>query len=958
MGAFTIGTLAWFIVSTPTVEKEQIVGGEIGLRSYFYDGNGTQDNPYEIVSPVHFYNLSRLQNLGVFEKKTYFSIGHVFDANEGFQCITPHDNGEIEYTKYLDMSSFEGITIPPIGEEGTPFFGYFNGHNIPIVNLKISGYPEDIGVFGYIASNASVENLVVKDLTIESFGYDSSKDNIEYLFGSEIDDIFDAETERFIKDGGVKFTSKGQTIDLKNPTGLGATSYSNVNSNENISVIDDVDYSSFYFTEYHPTDTPFTYYWRFSTTLIEKTIENGEERARINFSHLRESEEFNSNDVYIDNRISLIASITIDGYAYSRVVQTYLCRILSNGSTYDEGRYGMKLFCDFVTGDNTNYHHGNNIGFIAGHVDGSLNNCYLYNGSLKLNNGSLTSIKTESQTGLVGEIGSSVFNDISPDIALQEHGDTGVMNFSKVYGIIRDNYQIGSNAWGSYTMIGSSKYSYTSYDDKLKDNDSLYREFLRYDASTSRRLITGYNTDLSSSGNVKVDKDNYKYINSVDFLNNKVIADEEGKDRGLGVFKIATNYDPTPLTEDNLGSYFAKGIGSSRILNEEQQKTKVYYSTAEIDHSVFGTGYMWNDTNNQLDNIGAEPSWSSVKTFSPLYQRDFDYIYEMNLGDISSTNGNNYFYNTKSTFLANYFSSKLIDKFGARIEPGSQRFGFMFRSSENEVLNGLTSYMPVGYPSTKFGFDENGKTSYYPSNSIIFKVENPNGANVSIVGNGDDITLYGFNSENASNDFQKKYTMHSSNNVYQSVYHNNTEGNDMCRYFRYDAATGDTDSRAVDRNTVSGESLKRSDRLYAHIFKLPQGEYCIGSSGQGKTANIYFLAAQGQDDGTIGSSESPMMDNSVTNLDFLLRDPVTTPKDESTLSKVSMTIEFNIASGSFDVDSDTGNLRITFNESSGRFVDYLLILDKKELPYYVIHNLPYKTNEIYRKKGNSYRGGA
>ncbi|MCQ2797119.1 MAG: hypothetical protein MJ241_01500 [Bacilli bacterium] len=956
--AFCIGTFAWFRASLPVADEDHIVGGGVGLRSYFYDGNGTEENPYEIVSPIHFYNLTRLQNLGVFEKKTYFSVGHIFDESRGYECIMPQADGEVQYTSYLDMASVSEIAMPPIGGEGTPFYGSFDGHNIPIVNLKISGTPEDIGVFGYIASNASVENLVVKDLLIESTGYDSNKSNLDYLFGSEIDDIFAAETEHFIKDGGVRFTNNGTTTDLKNPSGLGATSYSNINSQENISVIDDTDYSSFYFTEYHPTDTPFTYYWRFSTSLIEKRNEGGEERARLNLSHLKDSVEFNSNDVYIDTRISLIASITIDGYAYSRVVQTYLCRIQSNGSTYDEGRYGMKLFCDFVIGDHTNYHHGNNIGFIAGHVDGSLNNCYLYNGTLNLNNGDLTSIKTESQTGLVGEIGASVFNDISPDIALQAHGDTGVMNFSKVYGVIRDNYNIGAKAWGSYTIMNSNKYSYTSYDSKLKDTDGLYRQYLRYDASTSRRFITKYNDTLNATGDVTVTKNNYQYINSVDFLNNQVISDEEGKDRGLGVFKIATNYSATPLTEDNLGTKFADGIGSSRILNGAEPITKVYYSTAEIDHTKFGTNYMWNTSDNQLDNIGAEPSWSSTNTFSPLYQRDFDYIYEMDLDNLSETHGNNYFYNTRSPFLANYFSSRLIDKFGATIKPGNQRFGFMFRSSENEILNGLTSYMPVGSPSSKFGFEENGSTKYYPSNSIVFKIENPNGANVSVVGNGDDITIYGFNSSTSSNDFVKKYTMHSSDNVYQYYYHNNGEGDDLCRYFRYDASSGITDSKAVDRYSVSKDSLNRKNKLFAHIFKLPPGEYCIGASKSDRTANIYFLAAQGQNDGTIGSSDSPMMDSSITNVDFILRNPIVTPKDEQKFSEVSMSIEFNIASGSFAADSSTGDFKIIFDETSGRFVDYLLVLDKKDMPYYIIDNAPYKTNEVYTQRGNSYRGGA
>ncbi len=52
--AIAVGTFAWFIVAVPTVEKDQVVGGEVGLRSYFYDGNGTQENPYEIVSQFTF----------------------------------------------------------------------------------------------------------------------------------------------------------------------------------------------------------------------------------------------------------------------------------------------------------------------------------------------------------------------------------------------------------------------------------------------------------------------------------------------------------------------------------------------------------------------------------------------------------------------------------------------------------------------------------------------------------------------------------------------------------------------------------------------------------------------------------------------------------------------------------------------------------------------------------------
>ena len=98
-------TLSWFMKPGGTTDKETL-DGEIGLRGYFYAGNGTEENPFEIVSPIHFYNLTRLQNLGVFSlQRTYFVIGHTFDPLVGPQCINTI-NGETTYDQYLDMYEF------------------------------------------------------------------------------------------------------------------------------------------------------------------------------------------------------------------------------------------------------------------------------------------------------------------------------------------------------------------------------------------------------------------------------------------------------------------------------------------------------------------------------------------------------------------------------------------------------------------------------------------------------------------------------------------------------------------------------------------------------------------------------------------------------------------------------------------------------------------------------------
>ena len=144
LGAFSVSitglTLGWFVGAGGRTD-DQAIDGEVGLRGYFYAGDGTAGNPYEIVSPVHFYNLTRLQNLGVFPQKTYFQIGHVFDENDGLRCINP--GSQNEYDSYLDMSSISQseTRIIPIGSEATPFVGEFNGNGIPVKNLKVTGYP-------------------------------------------------------------------------------------------------------------------------------------------------------------------------------------------------------------------------------------------------------------------------------------------------------------------------------------------------------------------------------------------------------------------------------------------------------------------------------------------------------------------------------------------------------------------------------------------------------------------------------------------------------------------------------------------------------------------------------------------------------------------------------------------------------------------------------------------------
>lgn len=132
--------------------------GQVGLRNYFhisttYIGDGTAAKPYVITRPIHFYNLTRLQNLGVFGEKTYFQLGYELDPTNQpgvylvYKSDSSSDSDVDPYSTYLDMSGDTySNNLLLIGNESVPFYGQYDGKNIPVVDLTIHSSPEDVGI--------------------------------------------------------------------------------------------------------------------------------------------------------------------------------------------------------------------------------------------------------------------------------------------------------------------------------------------------------------------------------------------------------------------------------------------------------------------------------------------------------------------------------------------------------------------------------------------------------------------------------------------------------------------------------------------------------------------------------------------------------------------------------------------------------------------------------------------
>jgi hypothetical protein len=574
-------------------------------------------------------------------------------------------------------------------------------------------------------------------------------------------------------------------------------------------------------------------------------------------------------------------------------------------------------------------------------VDGKLIDSYVYNSKITFNDSSYTPIVTETDTGLVGEIGTNVVNGIDPDIGLVTNGDIGITNFSRIYSLIRSDMYAGPRviAGKEYKSDLQNQANYIAYTPFIDQESETFQHYEKYMRKRDRSLqfgggvdyITSTSKDMSSysdTAGITLTNNNIQSdFNSIDFSWNKVIEDEEGVDRGLGVFKIVTSYHRY-ANDENYNSYFLDNIGDSRIMNDVA-KTKVYFSTAELQGSDTWTN---NDRGLHL------PTYSDIHSFDYPFSRDFNYVFELDLADMAIAGNNNYMYNTDSDFLANYLGSKLIDKYGAPIARLNPKFGFMFLSDQNERLESLSSYMPLKYPDTANKITHNGVK--YPTKCISFSIENENGANVSVVGSHADISIYSH--DVSTGNITKLYTMRSASN-------NETDVN---RYFTYDVETGQTSIEAEKLNNMDNDNSP----LYGHIFNLPKGNYCIGSSS-GDTARLYFLAVQGQTDASIGSKDIADIGNSIEKVNFLTSAPSFDSFNDKTLATADVTFKavydesfgnsFNVNT-KYDSQDSATYIALNFTDTPHMYTTYLVTYSPTKQPVYINGTKYREVNVLYR----------
>ena len=734
--AVTIGFSAYVTAAAYNKSKNlEPTGGEVSLRSYFQKGSGTSDDPFVISRPIHFYNLSRLQNLGVFSSQTYFVLGYdpnhpedIHGVNPGTDLTFYKDNSsnELVTDHTLDMSKIESLTdaIASIGDEQTPFYGDFNGHGLAIKGLKVASKPEDVGVFGYTYPGSSVHDLYLIDPVVTDDGYEnnveiaplfSDPNNVAYA-GSVVWNNGQATHEAGTEPSA--FTSLFDNSEVP---------FDAVNPRINITAT---------LPNLPASMSSVTCEYRISSPLITAPAVAGNQITNLIFNDnmvtpgaVGYDSDYKAFATCQDGgtfhvRMALVAScITSAGLHYSKTLSSYLIVLIRHVDEYENASFSYQVIKDTFDGETsgyTQYRHGANIGLLCGHAEGSFTNCFVYGGTISLNNqkSGITSLLQESETGLFGEIGASVDSSISPQKNYEGDQDTGVLNFSKMYedvaGGTHTRQTSGDDVYYTYKpgdhnevfkATGSSNEFHLSYTPTTIKSVMASGVSRAYTSDGSTVTISGatipanetvsisYESDSAEKfkaflrNNQLIDNLTYatKYSNTLDFIGQRVIEDTEtDKRKGMGVFSLIT----TASKSDDNSTYLMNELGGFVIKRDNSETYEdFYYTTAEWNADPDGDGtptYVdvteWNDvsgSNYHINQPNSFPTTITSSTWNPYFERYFNYNIKCSLSANSTVN--NYFYNTQSEFLKSYFSYKLVDSSGVAPSPMTAPFGVFVR---------------------------------------------------------------------------------------------------------------------------------------------------------------------------------------------------------------------------------------------------------------------------------------
>ncbi|MCR5491933.1 MAG: hypothetical protein K6F32_07395 [Bacilli bacterium] len=870
--------------------------GEIGLRSYFESGLGTSGQPYIITRPRHLYNLSRLQSLGVFAEKTYFKLG--FESNDPSERLCYADDSSFEKVPYLDMgdSNYSHNPIYAIGSESVPFYGEFDGQGLEIKHLDVYADPEDAGLFGYTAHGSLVHDLYLDDITINTLGYTDAYSEL-YGDGTLDDGVrFDYDSD---SDGTVDSSfnsSSSNTIFLP----LSGTISEGVFSLDDPQTIPSV-------SAYTPNSSEYRYSSYISGNLVKEVdgIIQPDLEEISSFFQSKRTDSSQSFPINASTSASIYAYlIDSNGMEHTKVLLT-LVFTFSLDSVY-----ATSVKMETQVGNA----HGNNIGLLIGHCDGTIRDCYVHDGSFNMNDGATitgvahNSMENGSNLGLIGRVGNTVQNKSSQEAgaATGSGKDIGVLDFTTVYNDIIDEDSFASSD-SDPVLAGGVSYEPKSSSDYTTKYITHLRKNLRDESEGGPQYVTLAKETVSFSGS-------------------QIISNSD-----LGVFTIATD------TIVGNGSEASANLDKSVVRYEENTPNYLYYATGEYS-AESGINFARYRDSFASDSPSAillghhlpDPMQTTVDSFKYReWAHNFYFRFALQ-PNYRSGSGNFYFQDVDmnsrgGNYLGKYFNFKLVDQSGQPISNDDNRCGVMLRDSSGLEIGGF--YASFATPDLSHGSIIQNE-SYWPKMYYLGDQTSPtadrnpaaNMVNFEIKTAYANVTVVAANIEPdkpsalgvyriEDSDYIEKFSDHYIDNDFDDPdYAFFMPDDEHLAYYDYRVNAGvgeignyDSSGNFTVANSITSQSsMPKEDgfgteygytsgdtRLFVHTFKLPQGHYCLGSatgdkratgisqtdgeSGSGfGAAKIYYVCAQGQDDGQLSFDDNAFTGNDVVeNIDFL-----------------------------------------------------------------------------------------
>lgn len=859
--------------------------GTIDLRSYFQRGDGrTPETAYVITRPRHMYNLSRLQGLGVFSEKVYFQLGDpLLDTSVDDPALKQPlcYVGETSVTKpYLDMSqTYSNYNLNPInaiGSESKPFYGVFDGQNVEIKNLSVFADPQDAGLFGYTAHGSAVKNLFLDNITINTLGY---TDNYADLYGAYPTNL--ERSAKFIyepNDGGAN-----TIFDYQSDASLSAYffAYDNFEIDVNESYFDknNAQNSKAPSITYEIDNNNYRYKTLISGDLIKDdggVIAPDLERLFTFFAEERNKAEAPF-PMQASSSVSLVAS-KVDSYG-----QEYSKVLLSLDFVFTLDSYQSNMITMNVS---RGVDHGNNIGLVVGHCDGSVYDCYVHNGSFVMNDGgnitgeSYNSLSNGSNLGLIGLIGGTVHNVLAEqsDNDASEGKDVGVIDFTTIYKDI-----ITSSSFTNSVEYGSG----WTYSPRTL---SKYIDYLRYNVDTNY---------------VTFQKD------SVSFKGQEVISNTD-----LGVFTIVTDPSSTGLGTDVLLNISNSAIKKESLEIGDDASYYLYYATGEYsaDSGLAFADYSSSFNSNNptqlfLGHHLPEKGNYSSKTGIEYRERHQNYFVRFKL-DPNNRLGRGFYFSDVNrdsaggSFLSDYFTYKLVDQNSQPIPAAHPRCGVMLKDSLGHEIKSFSASFMTQDLSNNITYCTKKDDLIYAGNMINFEIKSDL-ANVTVVaspanlGGNAAVGVYRIDGETGDNADcgyingklvfnqpynEPDYAFFMPDDNHLAYFDYSVDDQKVGQIGTYNPSTNvfeiaDESTNATMPKTSGYYGAGKSEygfesgklRLYTHTFKLEKGRYCIGSATSGSNiAKIYYVCAQGQNDGQFEIANNIFSGNdSVENVDFL-----------------------------------------------------------------------------------------